>query len=249
VNYEARLYAEGIIETVRDPLLVLDGNTRVRSANPAFYKTFQVTPEETENRLLYDLGNREWDIPALRTLLEGILSKGEEVADYQIEQEFEHIGRRTMLLNARTIRRVAGRPDEILLGFEDVTERKHSEEEVLRQNAELEERVRQRTTALESSSDALRRERDRVRHYLDVMGATMVALDTQGNVTLINRSGCELLGLSEQEILGKNWFEHFLPERLRSDVRQVFDRILSGDGRSVASTSKTRFCGRTAKSG
>jgi two-component system, chemotaxis family, CheB/CheR fusion protein len=228
-NYEARLYAEEIIETVREPLLVLDGNTCVRSANPAFYKTFQLTPEETENRLLCDLGNRQWDIPPLRTLLEEILSKGEDVADYQIEQEFEHIGRRTMLLNARTIRRAVGRPDEILLAFEDVTERKRSEEDVLRQNAELEERVRQRTTELESASEALRRERDRVQHYLNVMGAAMVALDTQGKVTLINQSGCEMLGLSEQEVLGKDWFEQFLPDRFRGEVRQIFNQILSGE--------------------
>ena len=233
-NYEARLYAEGIIETVREPLLVIDGKTRVRSANPAFYKTFQMTPDETENRLLCDLGNRQWDIPPLRTLLEELLSNRDDLSGYQVEHEFEHIGRRTMLMNAHTIRRVGGRADEILLAFEDVTERNRSDEDVLRQNAELEERVRQRTAEFKSASDELRRERDRVRHYLDVMGATMAALDSQGNVTLINRSGCELLGLSEQEILGKNWFEHFLPERLRADVRQVFERIMSGDARSVA---------------
>src|ERR1700761_2793066 len=122
-------YAQNIVDTVREPLLILDTTLRVRSANRAFYQTFQVSLEETENRLIYELGNGQWDIPVLRTLLEKIVPLSSVFNDFEWEHTFPGIGRRVMLLNARKLQ--AGQHGELLvLAMEDVTERRRSEEEV-----------------------------------------------------------------------------------------------------------------------
>lgn len=96
-------YAEAIVETVREPLVVLDAQLHVVSANRAFYKYFRVPAGQVEGRFLYELGHRQWDIPALRELLEGILTGDEIVENFEIELAFEKIGRKRMLLNARRI--------------------------------------------------------------------------------------------------------------------------------------------------
>src|ERR1700676_410273 len=85
-------YAQDIVDTVREPLLMLDTALRVRSANRAFYQTFHVTSEETENRLIYELGNGQWDIPALRNLLEDIIPTSSVFRDFELEQNFPVIG-------------------------------------------------------------------------------------------------------------------------------------------------------------
>src|SRR5687767_2876949 len=119
-------YALNIVDTVREPLLILDTTLRVRSANRAFYQTFRVSPEQTENRLVYDLGNGQWDIPALRALLEDVIPQRSVFDDFELEHTFPGIGRRVMLLNARKLR--AGNHGELLvLAMEDVTERRRAE--------------------------------------------------------------------------------------------------------------------------
>ena len=100
---QARIVAEGILKTVYDPLLILDDAMRVIAANPAFYKKFHVSQEETEGLLLYDLGNKQWDIPKLRELLEEILPKYTELTDYEVTHDFESLGLKTMILDARQI--------------------------------------------------------------------------------------------------------------------------------------------------
>lgn len=119
---EIESYAQNIVDTVREPLLMLDQSLRVKSANRAFYQTFQVTPEETEGSLIYELGNGQWDIPALRTLLEEIIPQNSVFDDYELEHEFPSIGRRVMLLNARELRS-ANDAKILVLALEDVTER------------------------------------------------------------------------------------------------------------------------------
>jgi PAS domain S-box-containing protein len=121
-------YANNIIATLREPFLVLSKDLRVKSANQEFYKTFQISPEETENQFVYDLGNRQWDIPALRTLLGEVLSNNEPIHDYEVEHDFPSIGRRIMQLNARRIRQPSNHSELILLSIEDITERRHAEE-------------------------------------------------------------------------------------------------------------------------
>ncbi|KCZ73199.1 PAS domain S-box [Candidatus Methanoperedens nitroreducens] len=124
---DTRIYAQSIVDTVREALLILDKDLRVISANRSFYLLFKVSPEETENRLIYDIGNRQWDIPKLRELLEGIIPKNTEFNDFEIEHEFPHIGRRTMMLNARRFSQAGGK-DKILLAIEDITERERDEQ-------------------------------------------------------------------------------------------------------------------------
>ncbi len=130
----AREYAESIVATVREPLLVLDADLRVQTASRSFYTTFRVAPEETEGRFLYDLGGGQWDIPELRRLLEGS-PQGNGLDGYEVAQEFEHIGRKTMLLNARRLFQESGQSSLILLAIEDITARKRLET-ALRQRVE-----------------------------------------------------------------------------------------------------------------
>jgi len=132
---EARVYAEAIIETVRQPLLVLDRDLRVRSANQAFYNAFRSTPNDAEGRLLYDLDEGAWDIPELRRLLTEILPRNEQLADFEVGHDFQNLGPRSMLLNARKLSRENGRQELILLAIEDVTDRKQGED-ALRESEE-----------------------------------------------------------------------------------------------------------------
>jgi two-component system CheB/CheR fusion protein len=99
----AKIYAESIVDTVREPLVVLDENLKVVSANRSFYKTFKTSPEETENMLIYNLGNGQWNIPKLRELLEEIIPKNNSFDDFKVSHNFPVIGQKTMLLNVRMI--------------------------------------------------------------------------------------------------------------------------------------------------
>ncbi len=172
-----------IIATVREPLIVLDGDLRVISVNDSFYRTFKVLPPETEGRLIFEVGNRQWDIPRLRILLENILPTNQHFENFEVEHDFPEIGRRTMLLNARVLKRGGEGEDLILLAIEDVTERKRQEteqqvlatelavaneelqvqaeelivqaDELIVQQGELERRVKERTSELEASNQEL----------------------------------------------------------------------------------------------
>ncbi len=112
--------ALAVVDTVREPLVVLDGDLRVVSANRSFYHAFRVAKEETEGHFIYDLGNRQWDIPDLKRLLEVLLPEHQVFQDFRVEHEFPSIGKRVMLLNAREITR-DGTPQLILLALEDIT--------------------------------------------------------------------------------------------------------------------------------
>src|SRR4030066_2318358 len=136
---EAREYAESIINTVREPLIVLDQDLRVVKVSRSFYDIFKVKPEETMGQLIYDLGNKQWDIPKLRELLETILPQKTSFDDYEVEHDFATIGKRTMLLNARQIVRRMGKERIILLAIEDITERKEIESGLEKAHEELKE--------------------------------------------------------------------------------------------------------------
>jgi two-component sensor histidine kinase len=118
---EARKFAQAIIDTVREPFLVLDQDLRVLAASRSFYETFKVGSGDTQGKLLYALGDGQWDIPALHLLLEKIIPEQGVMEDYEVEQDFPGIGRRTMRLNARKIFYEKGSNTTILLGIEDVT--------------------------------------------------------------------------------------------------------------------------------
>jgi len=131
---KALAYAERILDTAPVPLVILDNHLKVKTANHAFFRTFKVSIEDIRDKLLYDLGNRQWDIPGLRELLEKIIPGNMEVNDFEVEHEFPIIGQRTMLLNARSFHHEG--TEMIFLVIEDITERKKIEE-ILIENERL----------------------------------------------------------------------------------------------------------------
>lgn len=196
----AREYAEAIVETVREPLLVLDAGLRVITANRSFYRTFQVTPEETEGRLVYELGNRQWDIPELRKLLEEIVPLNSHFDDYEVEHGFPQIGRRTMLLNARRIYREGNRTEMILLAIEEVTERKRAEGELVR-------RERYFHHLVENAFDAI------------------TVLDADGRHIYASSSVKAVLGWEPGDLIGKTPFEFMHPEDLPAVLETFADGL------------------------
>jgi len=130
-----------ILGSIREPLMVLDPDLRVIKANTSFYNTFKVKPEQTEGTLIYDLGNRQWNIPKLKELLEEILPQNTKINDFEVEHHFETIGRKIMHLNAHRIYNEVNQTQLILLAIEDVTEREHYKRN-------LEDIVEQRTNDL-----------------------------------------------------------------------------------------------------
>ena len=127
VVMKARNYAESIVETVREPLIVLDAHLRVVSANRSFFKTFRAEPKQTKGKLIYEVGNHQWNIPPLRKLLEELLTKKTSFDDFVVEHDFETIGRKIMLLNARRLHTEWDEEQMILLAIEDITERRQME--------------------------------------------------------------------------------------------------------------------------
>ena len=145
---DAWTLAHAIVDTVREPLVVLDQDLRVVAASQSFYLTFKVNADNTQGKLLYDLGDGQWDIPKLRLLLGKILPEQGAMENYEVEHDFPSIGRRTMLLNARKVFYEAGSNSTILLGIEDVTQKRileNEKDDLIRQKQmlleELEHRV------------------------------------------------------------------------------------------------------------
>ncbi len=130
-------FAEAIVETVREPLVILNQSLTVLKANKAFYETFKAVREETENRLIYDLGNGQWNIPKLREFLEDILPAHSTFRDFEVIHQFERVGRKVIHLNASEIFNANSQARTILLAMEDVTDRKEAEEKLRITNGEL----------------------------------------------------------------------------------------------------------------
>jgi signal transduction histidine kinase/CheY-like chemotaxis protein len=191
-------YAQNIVDTVREPLLILDATLRVRSGNRAFYQTFQVSLEETEERLIYELGNGQWDIPDLRTLLEDIVPKSSVFNDFQLEHDFPSIGRRVMLLNARKLQ--AGHHGELLvLAMEDVTERRRAEEEVAKAKEAAETANKTKSLFLANMSHELRTPLNAILGYSEMLQEEAVERQLEGqfgaDLEKVNGAGKHLLAL------------------------------------------------------
>ena len=145
---DAWALAQGIVDTVHEPVLVLDGDLRVIAASRSFYSAFKVKPDDTQGRLLYALGDGQWDIPKLRVLLEKIIPEKGVMEGYEVEHEFPGLGHRTMRLNARQVFYADGANTTILLGMEDITERRileREKDELLREKDVLLEELQHRT--------------------------------------------------------------------------------------------------------
>jgi two-component system CheB/CheR fusion protein len=183
---EGRGFIEVVLDTVPDSLLVLSGDLRVEMANRSFCETFRVRKEDTEGRLVYDLGNRQWDIPRLRLLLQELLPKHSRFDGFEVEHEFEDLGKRVMLLHARQVLFRTPDPPKILLVIEDITERKKAEDAISALNKTLESRVKERTTELEGALQHLDAFSYTVSHDLR---APLRAMSSYGQILVDDYSG------------------------------------------------------------
>ena len=199
----ALTYADNIIATMREPFVVLDKSLRIKTANRAFYQTFDTTKEETENRFLYDLGNGQWNVPRLQTLLEEVLSNSHPVHDFEMEHDFPAIGKKIMLLNASRVQSVDSQPDLILLAIEDISERKQAE-------------------------TALRQSEQRQRFVLDSIPQKIVTTKPNGEVDYFNPQWTEFTGLSFDQIRGWGWKQFIHPDDLTEHVRSWQHSINTG---------------------
>lgn len=197
---EAKDYAESILRTTPDSMLVLDPELKIISANPAFYETFQVSPEETEGRLIYELGNHQWDIPELRDMLEKILPANLVIEDFEVKHGFPGIGTKIMSVNARTISSREGKNVQlILLAIDDITRRSLAEHE----RAAL-------AAVVDSSDDAI------------------IAKDLDGIVTSWNAGAERLFGYRAEEMIGQS-ITRIIPPNRQQEETNILQRVQRGE--------------------
>ncbi|PIP87073.1 hypothetical protein COW81_02175 [Candidatus Campbellbacteria bacterium CG22_combo_CG10-13_8_21_14_all_36_13] len=152
-------YIRTVVDVVREPVLILDKNLRVMAANESFYDMFQVEPKKTENKIVYELGNGQWNIPALRKLLEDILPKNTFFKGFEVSHEFPIIGQKIMILNARQIHvEDSSFPPIILLAMEDVTEIMVVAETLASHSKNIESKLITKTNKLEINIKNLEKE-------------------------------------------------------------------------------------------
>jgi len=197
---ESSEFFRGIIDTVREPLLVLNAELRIVAANHPFLSDFRVSSEETIGKFLYDFGNRQWNIPALRTLLEQVLPQNRTVKDFEVDWEFENIGRRTMLLNARKLPQPNDNAQPmVLLAIDDMTERRLAELDTARLAA-----------IIESSDDAIIRK------------------DLNGIIETWNPGAERIFGYAPQEIIGQS-VTMLIPADRPDEEPGILERIRRGE--------------------
>ncbi|MEO6719300.1 MAG: chemotaxis protein CheB [Ferruginibacter sp.] len=151
----SRLYAESIVATIREPIIILSKTLQVRTANKAFYQQFQTTADETEGKLLFDLGNNQWDIPELRKLLEQMLPEKGSIVDFELSYNLPSVNDRIMLLNAGCIFSGSNKEESILVAVEDITEKRKIDDELKLFAEKLEQQVIERTASLHESNIGL----------------------------------------------------------------------------------------------
>jgi two-component system CheB/CheR fusion protein len=234
---EASEFAESVINTVREPLISLDQDLRVVTVSRSFYEFFKVKPEETVGQLIYDLGNKQWDIPRLRELLETILPQKTTFDNYEVEHNFAAIGRRIMLLNARQIQRASGKERIILLAIEDITERREIENGLEKARKELE--------ATKISEDE---SREYAESIINTVREPLIAMDQDLRVVSVSRSFYEVFKVKPEETVGhliydlgnKQWdipklrelLETILPQKATFDNYEV-EHDFAGIGRRI----------------
>jgi len=188
---EASTFAENIINTVREPLLVLDKDLRVVKVNRSFYDFIKVSPDETIGTLIYALGNQQWNIPKLRELLETILPEKTTFDNYVVEHDFSTIGKRIMLLNARQIERAFGKEKIILLAIEDITERKKIEDGL--------EKTRNELVVIKKSADEAGEFSENI---INTVREPLLLLDKKLRVVKASRSFYDFFKVNSDETIG-----------------------------------------------
>jgi PAS domain S-box-containing protein len=190
---------ENVIDTVREPLLALSEDLRVIKASRSFYKFFKVTAEETIGKLIYELGNHQWDIPKLKELLEEIIPEKNPFDNYEVEHNFATIGKRVMLLNARQVKRAFGKEKVILLAIEDITQRKGKEDSL-------------KETQKETSAS--------LNIILDHMHAPIILWDASMIIKRFNRKFELLSGYDSTEVIGKK-IDVLFPKEKRTTTLEL----------------------------
>jgi PAS domain S-box-containing protein len=196
--------SEDIVETIHEPLLVLDSDLKVILANRSFIDSFKVTRKETLGRFIYDIGNKQWDIPNLRELLETILPGKISFDNYEVVHDFDTIGRRVMLLNARQIKRVWGKERIILLAIEDITKRRQWETFL----ADSEKRYKR---LFENANDGI-----------------LLLEKCEGTITHANPAITSMLGYTNEEFIGHDVKEIGFPDDMGT-IEEIL-QTLAQDG-------------------
>jgi len=201
---ELNEFTENVIDTLREPLLAIDQDLRVIKASRSFYQFFKVTAGETIGKLIYELGNHQWDIPKLRELLEKIIPEKNSFDNYEVEHNFSTIGKRVMLLNARQVKRAFGKEQVILLVIEDITERKGKEDS-------LKETQRETSGSLNI--------------LLDLMHAPIIIWDTSMIIKRFNHKFELLSGYDSDEVIGRKLNFLFPKERIAATLELLKNHL------------------------
>lgn len=201
---EARDYAEAIVRTVRNPLIILNADLSVHQANEAFYSHFKLDPSAVEGQSIYTMGERGWDVPELRRLLEDILPSGNAFEDFELHRSFDPIGRRNLLLNGRRLDNERGQPARILLGIEDVTDR-------------------------ERGRKALRTAERRQRRVLDSVPQKLFTATADGEIDYFNPAWIKYTGLTFEQLKGSGWVQVVHSEDLTENFRAWRRSIKTGE--------------------
>ena len=218
---EAQEYSEAISATIHEPMLILDRNLYVKSANKAFYLHFLAKKEETEGQLIFNLGNKQWQIPALRSALNGIFLDNQDLENFEVTHTFLDIGEKTLVLNARLIVQKTNKEQLILLAFQDMTQQKRAEKELIEAKTVAEAAKSRAEIAMAAKQQFLSNMSHEIRTPMNAMlGFTRVALKTELTVkqkeylTAIKTSGDSLIVLVNDILdlakvdAGKMEFEH-----------------------------------------
>jgi two-component system, chemotaxis family, CheB/CheR fusion protein len=243
---ESYEYSDAIISTMHEPMLVLGQDLRVKSANKAFYDKFGVTEEQTEGVLLYDLGNKQWDIPALRELLEDIIPKNSQFYNFEVKQTFLNLGEKIMSLNASRVVQKTHREQLILLIIADITEvrrliieKELREKELLKkeirerktEKLRLEKAVDKRTQELKVANELLTISEEKYQRMVkQVEDYAILYLSREGIVENWNQGAAKIKGYKAEEILGKNFSAFYSEEDRENKLPEKLLREASKNG-------------------
>ncbi len=231
---ESHEYSEAIIATIHEPMLVLHKDFRIKSANKSFYKKFLVKKEETEGMSLFELGNKQWNIPKLRKVLNDIISKNSSFENFEVIHTFPGIGEKIMLLNAHLIIQKAHREQLILLAIADVTEvRKLAIEFQAKESAEELRIVNKELTFQKEESEKYAAELSNANYARSLIEASLdplVTINADGKITDVNEASIKVTGISRKKLIGTDFSNYFTePKKAQTGYQQVFEKGFVAD--------------------
>jgi len=236
---ESYEYSEAIVSTMHEPMLVLSKDFRVKTANKPFYKKFGVIEDQTEGVLLYDLGNKQWNIPALRELIEDIIPKNSQFLNYEVKHTFPHLGEKIMSLNASRIIQKTHREHLILLVISDITEVRQLQLEKELQEQELHNKEIERAKTEKAFGEKLLQEEivarkkieeseKKFKELAELMPQKVWTADAKGKKTYFNQTFIEYTGYSLEEIKGWAWKKIVHPDDFEENEKKWKHSIATG---------------------